>query len=52
MIRRRGISEIKFRYHPNDMMSICALCGNDFGSVYFRGKRICEECLGMVKDMY
>jgi reverse gyrase len=39
-------------YYPNEAISACALCGGDVGTVYFKNKLICEECLNLVKELY
>jgi len=48
----REKSANQLRYYPNDAVSVCALCGSDLGSVYFKGKLVCEECLDIVKELY
>jgi hypothetical protein len=40
------------RYYPSDTASACALCGGGQGSVYFKGRLICEECIDIVKGLY
>jgi hypothetical protein len=40
------------RYCPDESISACALCGKDMGAVYFKGKLVCEDCIGMVKQLY
>jgi hypothetical protein len=42
----------RLSYYPSGIASICALCGSDLGSVHFKGKLVCEECLDMVKELY
>jgi hypothetical protein len=41
-----------FKYNQNDTLSICALCGNERGVVYFRRQLICEECRDIIKEIY
>jgi hypothetical protein len=53
MIRNREISAThQIRHYPNDAINVCVLCGNDLGSIYFRGKLICEECLDVIREMH
>jgi hypothetical protein len=52
MNRNREESSVQLRYYPNEAMSICALCGSDVGSVHFKGRIVCEECLDLIKEMY
>ncbi|MDR1043490.1 MAG: hypothetical protein LBL54_06235 [Clostridiales Family XIII bacterium] len=52
MNKREEKSANILRYYPNDVLSICALCGSDMGAVYFKEKLICEECLDMIKEIY
>jgi predicted PolB exonuclease-like 3'-5' exonuclease len=52
MTRQKEKSANILRYYPDDVLSICALCGNDMGAVYFKEKLICEECLDIIKKIY
>ena len=29
----------------------CVFCGNQYGTVNFKGKCVCEDCLSFVKDL-
>ncbi|MDR2163779.1 MAG: hypothetical protein LBO70_07580 [Clostridiales Family XIII bacterium] len=45
-------SRKRINYYPNDAVGVCALCGSDVGSIHFKGRIVCEECLDIIKDMY
>jgi hypothetical protein len=48
--REKSIKQLQ--YYPTDAANVCALCGSDLGSVYFKGRLVCEECLDIIKEMY
>ena len=47
-----GIDRKSNIYYPNLMPTdTCVFCGSKFGSIDFKGRCVCEECLCYVKDM-
>ena len=36
---------------PSATISSCVFCGSEFGSINFKGRCVCEECLTFVKDL-
>ncbi|MDR1496784.1 MAG: hypothetical protein LBS67_07715 [Clostridiales Family XIII bacterium] len=52
MNRNRENSAEQIRYYPNQTVGVCALCGSDVGSVHFKGRIVCEECLDIIKELY
>jgi len=31
---------------------LCVLCGKELGTVCYRGKVVCEDCIDLIKTLY